>query len=165
MESANNNVLPADFDGVFRFTNPTDEDFVFQWDSKLYTFPAKKTVPMTILNATPIEIQQIRKKAAKKLAEREFFKSETAKKMQSMERDSASGAPRLNSIHMANTYSDTELTGWIQKCLTPMPLSRAEVSESDEPKLEDKLHRDDEGQLVTQAVDKKISLRKKALES
>lgn len=159
------NTLPEDFDGVFRFTNWTTEDFVFQWDKKSYTFPAMKTSPMLIVNATPLEIQQIRKKAARKLAEREFFKSDAAKKMESIERDSASGAPRLNSIHMANTYSDKELQDGIQKCLTPLPVARAMVSDAPKSRIEDKLNKDDEGNIVTEAIDKKTSLRKKALEA
>ena len=68
-------VLPEDFDGTFRFTNPSEEDFIGEWGSKEYHFPAGKTVPMVMPEYSPIEIQHIRKKFAKNLAEREFYKS------------------------------------------------------------------------------------------
>ena len=51
----------ADFDGVFRFTNPTDEDFDYKWNNVIYTYPAMQTVPMVIKNETPEHVQQIRK--------------------------------------------------------------------------------------------------------
>ena len=68
-------VLPPDFDGVFRFTNWTKEDFVGIWGSKEYHLPALSTSPMVIPDHSPLEIQHIRKKFAKDLAEREFYKS------------------------------------------------------------------------------------------
>jgi hypothetical protein len=66
-------VLPSDFDGIFRFTNWTDSDFTAKWDNIEYTFPAKKTTPIVIPNATPVEIQNIRKKFAKELAVACFY--------------------------------------------------------------------------------------------
>ena len=113
-------VLPKDFDGVFRFTNPSDEDFVFKWNKKVYLFPANKTTPMRILDATAIEIQEIRKRAAKQLAEREFYKSDRYKNLTVVERNS-DGTPRLNSFQQGNVYSNDELKDYIQQCLTPLP--------------------------------------------
>lgn len=156
-------VLPADFDGTFRFTNWSDEDFVGEWNSKKYTFPAKTTSPMIIPDQTPLEIQSIRKKFAKNLAEREFGKSLEFGKLMAQERNT-DGSPRLNSIHQAGAYSIEALTPYIQKCLIPLPLSHAEVSVSRAVPLEEKLTRNEEGELNTQAVDKKISLKQKALE-
>ena len=73
--------MTEDFDGVFRFTNTTDEDFVTLWNNKEYTYPAGKTVPM-IISGEPLEnIQQIRKYFAKRLAEREFFAGKEFNKM------------------------------------------------------------------------------------
>ena len=60
--------------GVFYFTNPTDRDFVAMWNSVEYKFPAKKTVPM-LMNETPESIQEIRKRFAKKLHDREVMLS------------------------------------------------------------------------------------------
>lgn len=157
-------VLPEDFDGVFRFTNPTIEDFVGKWGGKEYRYPAMTTSPMIIPEHSPLEIQNIRKKFAKDLGEREFFKSTQYSKLQAQERNT-DGSPRLNSIQMAGTYSMNDLTSFIQQCLKPLPVSKALVTEADKEKLEDKLSRDESGDLNTVAIDKKTSLREKAFKN
>ena len=154
-------ILPVNFDGTFRFTNWTDEDFIGKWGGKEYHFPSGTTSPMIISDQTPLEIQQIRKKFAKDLAEREFYKSLEYKRLQSQERNT-DGTPRLNSIQQAGTYSMESLTPFIQKCLEPLPISTATVTESPKIPLEEKLTRNTEGELNTVAIDKKVSLRKKA---
>lgn len=156
-------VLPDDFDGVFRFTNPTNEAFTAKWNGKAYTFPPMKTSPMIITDATPVEVQSIRKKFAKELAEHEFFKGDEAKRLQAIERNG--NGPALNSIHQANTYSLDNLQKMIQKCLDPLPVERASVEAVDKPDITEQLSKDEEGELRTQAVDRKISLKKKALEA
>lgn len=153
-----NNVLPEDFDGTFRFTNPTDEDFVGKWGGKSYTYPAMKTTPMIIIDATPLEVQNIRKKFAKELAEREFFKSQKAVTL-----TAAPGA--LNSIHQANVYSETDLAPWIQKCLEALPIAKQVIVEAPKVDTEANLSRDEEGNFRTEPVTKNTSLRKKALEA
>lgn len=157
-------VLPEDFDGTFRFTNWTDEDFIGKWGSKEYRFPAGTTSPIVMTNQTPLEIQSIRKKFAKDLAEREFFKSQQYAKFASQEKNS-DGSARLNSIHMAGTYSLDTLAPFIQRCLEPLQVSKAEVTETPKDNLEDKLSRNEAGEINSVVVDKKISLKKKALES
>ncbi len=154
--------LPEDFDGTFRFTNWTDEDFIAKWGGKEYLFKAKTTAPMIIINQTPLEIQQIRKKFAKNLAEREFGKSQEYSRLMSQERN-PDGSPRLNGIHSAGTYSTDSLTTYIQRCLEPLPVSKAKVSEINKEQLEDKLTRNEEGELNTEVVDAKTSLKQKAL--
>lgn len=156
--------LPENFDGIFRVTNWTDEDFIGRWGSKDYLFPAKSTSPMIIINQTPLEIQQIRKKFAKDLAEREFGKGTAYANLMKQERNS-DGTPRLNSIMQAGTYSVNDMTALIQKCLEPLPVGKAKVTETKKEKLEDKLSRNDDGNLNTEVVDSKKSLRKKALEA
>lgn len=155
-------ILPADFDGTFRFTNWTDEDFVGVWGSKEYLFPKQSTSPMIIPDQTPIEIQHIRKKFAKDLGEREFFKSQKYTKLQGQERNN-DGSPRLNSIHMAGTYTIADLTSFIQRCLEPLPVSKAIVTAVQRDAMEEKLTRDEEGNLNTEAIDRKTSLRDKAI--
>jgi hypothetical protein len=156
-------VLPPDFDGVFRFTNWSDEDFVGVWGGKEYRFPAFSTSPMIIPEHSPIEIQHIRKKFAKNLAEREFYKSkEYATRYIAQERN-PDGTPRLNSIHQAGTYSIDQLSPFIQRCLEPLEITHAVVTEAPKERIEDKLTRNDEGELNTEAIDKKASLRNKAL--
>lgn len=157
-------VLPEDFDGVFRFTNWTDKDFIAKWGGKEYLYPAERTVPMIIPEHSPLEIQNIRKKFAKDLAEREFFDSAKYKAYMKQEKND-DGSPRLNSIHQSATYNVNDLTSFIQKCLEPLPISKAIVTESEKERLEDKLTRDEEGELNTQVVDKKTSLREKALKN
>ena len=157
-------ILPENFDGIFRFTNWTNEDFVGKWGGKEYVFPAKTTSPIVMTNQTPLEIQQIRKKFAKDLAEREFFKSQSYNKLKSQEVND-DGSVRLNSIHSAGVYSLDSLTPFIQKCLEPLPISKAEIRESKKVDLEEKLSRNEAGDLNTEAITSKTSLRKKALES
>lgn len=157
-------VLPEDFDGVFRFTNPTDEDFVGVWGKKEYLFPALSTSPMIIPEHSPIEIQHIRKKFAKDLAEREFFKSSGYESFRKQE-----GTPNnrtMSGIHQAATYNvDKDLAPFIQKCLEPLTIKRAVVTEVVSEKVEDKLSRNDDGELNTEAIDRKTSLKEKALKS
>lgn len=149
------NVLPVDFDGVFRFTNATDEDFIGRWNNIAYVFPAQKTSPMLIQGATPEEVQTIRKKFAKELAEREFYKSE---KLKAMEK----GTGIMNSIFQAPTYAPADLEVYIQQCLTPLPTGRAVAEKILVEPMENKLSRDEDGELRTVAVDKKVSLTKGA---
>lgn len=157
-------VLPEDFDGTFRFTNPTEEEFVGVWGSKQYHFPAMTTSPMIMPEYTPLEVQHIRKKFAKDLAEQQFFKSQGYESYRSQE-----GSPNnrtMSGIHQAATYNvDKDLKPFIEKCLAPLPIAKALVTEAPAPAVEDKLSRNEEGELNSQVVDKKTSLRKKALDA
>lgn len=153
-------VLPEDFDGFFYFTNDSDEDFTTKWDGNEYTYPAHTTSRMVIPNRTALEIQQIRKKFAKEWADREYQKSEPFQRLMKQEKN-PDGTPRLNSFHQAGSYGLDQLTPYIQQCLKPLPEGKAKVATVVKPKLEESLHRDEEGDLVTQAVDKGISLKDK----
>ncbi len=148
-------VLPADFDGVFRFTNFTDTDFVARWGGIEYTFPALKTTPMIIPGMTPEEVQNIRKKFAKELAEREFYKSD---KLRRLENQTPVGAPGITSIHQAAIYTESDLKPFIQKCLEPLPLAQAGMKVL--PKAdESKFSKDGEGNLVSQVLKQGQSLK------
>lgn len=155
--------LPENFDGVFRFTNWSDEDFVGIWGKKEYHFPAQTTSPMVIPEHSPLEVQHIRKKFAKNLAEREFFKSKGYQNFMKQERN-PDGSPRLNSIQQAGTYNMDQLTPFIQKCLTELPVGKAAVQPAKSENVEDKLSRNEEGNLNTEAIDKRTSLKAKALQ-
>lgn len=159
-------VLPADFDGVFRFTNWSEEEFVGVWNKKEYHFAANSTSPMIIPEHSPLEIQHIRKKFAKDLAEREFFKKEKYEQLRMQEGKKNSGMvdARLSSFHQAGAYTLNDLADGIQKCLKPLELRKAEVSVVQETPLEEKLSKNDEGGLNTVALDKKASLRSRAME-
>ncbi len=154
-------VLPADFDGVFRFTNPSDEDFIGKWGSKEYLFPAESTTPMTIIEHSPLEIQHIRKKFARDLAEREFYKSKEYKIMAGQE--GKPGNRIFNSIHQAATYTISDLEPYIQACLKPLKAGQMTSRPMEKVNLEDKLKTDDNGQRISEVVDQKTSLKQKAL--
>lgn len=157
------NILPADFDGIFRFTNWTDEEFIGIWGKKEYKFPPNATSPMIMTYHSPLEIQNIRKKFAKDLAERDFYKGQKYKQFMMSEKNS-DGTPRLNSIHQATAYSLDDLAEGIQKCLVPLQVGKVIIENVNETPIEDKLSKDEEGNLQTKPVDKKTSLRKRALE-
>ena len=155
-------MLPENFTGTFSFTNWTDEDFVGVWGGKEYHYPAMSTSPMVIPEHSPIEIQHIRKKFAKDMAEREFYKSEQYNNFLKQERN-ADGSPRSSGIHQAATYSLETLTPFIKKCLEDLPVTVARVTVVDRQPIEEKLTRDDDGNLNTEAIDGKTSLKAKAL--
>lgn len=156
-------VLPADFDGVFRFSNPSDEDFVGVWANKEYLFTAGTTTPIVIHDHSPLEVQHIRKKFARDLAEREFYKSKGYRTLRDQE--GKPGNRNFNSIHQAAAYTLKDLEPYIQQCLQPLPESKLVSKPVERQPLEDILHTNDEGGLVTEAIDGKTSLRKKALNS
>lgn len=155
------NTLPEDFDGVFKFTNWTDEEFVGVWGKKEYHFAPRSTSPMVIPEHSPLEIQNIRKKFAKDLAEKEFFKSQKYEAYRAPE--GTMGNRTMSGIHTAATYTLNDLTDGIQKCLKPLESKRATVQTVKEFSIEDRLSKNDEGELNTMAVDKKTSLRDKAM--
>ncbi len=117
-EKVDNDIKITDeFDGVFRFSNNSDEDFVALWNNKEYTFPARTRSPMIIQNESLENIQEIRKRFAYKWAEREWFKSEEYQRMSKL----GNGLPP--------TRQDAVLEPLIQQCLDPLPLSKATVKE------------------------------------
>lgn len=115
-DTKENKVLSEEFDGVFRFTNWTDEDFTAKWNSVAYTFPSQKTSPMIVPNETPEGVQNIRMKFARELAEREFYKSDKFKAMN-------------DSKHGQNpaTYTESELAPFTQRCLEALPIAPAKA--------------------------------------
>ena len=125
------------FDGVFRFTNITEEDFVFLWNNKEYIFPAGKSTPMIIANESPENVQEIRKKAAYKLAQREFYKGDIYNQMKEQGR----GLPP--------TYDDKLLEPMIKTCLNPLPIGFATVKE---------LPKEDESKYTSKAVSENSNL-------
>lgn len=140
--------VPEEFDGVFRFTNATDEDFVGRWNGKEYTFPAQKTSPMIIPDETAAGVQSIRKKFARELAEREFYKTPKFGYMNSRERGEK---PAL--------YTDADLEPFIQTCLKPLPIAQAKVRVVANPEEQEKVFsRDEDGQPRTQVLKEKSSL-------
>lgn len=145
-------ILPPGFSGTFYFTNFSDEEFKARWNKKEYTFPPTSTVPMVIIDATPAEVQNIRKKFAKELAEREFFKSD---KMASLEAKNPHG--QVNSFRTAVGYVGSDLNSYIQKCLEPLQIKDIKVEHVTDYSA-DMFHKDDKGNPVTPVVDQNSSL-------
>lgn len=112
------NKFGADFDGVFRFSNPSKEDFVFLWNNKEYIFPAESCCPMIIADESLENIQNIRKKAAYKFAVREYYKGKDYEKLVKLGKANPS------------TFDESVLQPWIDACLSPLPIKRAEVKVS-----------------------------------
>lgn len=106
--------MENDFDGVFRFSNNDEEDFVALWNNKEYVFPAKTRSPIIIPDETPERIQEIRKKWAYKWAEKMWFKSDEYKRLSNME-------------NFRGGRDDKQLEALIQMCLDPLPVAKATV--------------------------------------
>ncbi len=145
-------ILPVGFNGTFYFTNFTKEEFKAKWNKKEYTFPPESTVPLIILDATPVEVQSIRKKFAKELAEREFFKSDRYKTL-----DGMNPRGQNNSFRTAVGYQGSDLNVYIDKCLNPMEVKPIQVAHVTSD-FEDKLHKDDKNQPITPVVDQSTNL-------
>ncbi len=140
-------ILPEGFNGTFYFTNFTNEEFKATWNKKEYTFPKESTVPLIILDATPAEVQNIRKKFAKELAEREFFKSKKYADLDAMN-------PRQtqSTFRTAVGYSMDELNVFIKRCLEPLPVADLKVHNIVND-FEDKLHKDEKGNPTSPVVE------------
>lgn len=142
-------VLQTEFDGIFRFTNWTDKDFMTKWDNVEYTFPAMKTVPLLIPNATPEQVQSIRKKFALDLATDVFYKSEKYKSMDI-------GVVASQEGKQPALVSPTELEPYVARCLEPLPEAKAETKII--PKKEIPLSKDLKGKQNTRVLDGDESL-------
>lgn len=138
----NDNVLPADFDGVFRFTNASDRAFTALWNKISYTYPPMSTSPMIISGASPEDVQYIRRKFAREYAEREFYLSG---RYQELNKQALPGSGNPGAI-----YTEEDLAPYIQQCLEPLPIARASALQQPKDK--------DENYKATQILDKDASL-------
>lgn len=105
------------FDGVFRFTNATEEDFAALWNNKEYLFPKQSTCPMIIEGETLESIQEIRKRFAKKLAMREYFKTKDFKKIQNG-----------NGKSVLGSFNEQLLQPFVDQCLEPLPIAEVKIT-------------------------------------
>lgn len=113
-------------DGVVKFTNASDEDFMALWNNKEYTFPAKTTCPMVIPNEPSENIQEICKKFAMKYAQRELSKSKAYK---AIEKEAAK--------HISPaTYDEKILQEYVDQCLAPLPIGEASVKDIPKQKIQ-----------------------------
>lgn len=158
-------VLPEDFDGVFQFTNWTNEEFVGRWGGKEYRFAPESRSPMVIPEHSPLEVQSIRKKFAKDLAEREFFKTgkyETYRLREGIKDEMGMIQPRGNGMSHAGAYNLQDLVPFIQRCLEPLPVKKAVVTVAPKENIEANLTRNKHGKLNSEAIDETVSLVDKA---
>lgn len=108
--------MTEEFDGVLRFSNNSNEDFVVLWNNKEYTFPANTCSIMLIENETLEAMQEIRKKFAYKWAEREWFKGKEYKRLSKM----GGGLPPLRD-------DKTALEPLVNMCLSPLPKGKVKT--------------------------------------
>lgn len=122
-ENAAPQVNPREFNGQWFFTNPDGEDFTFFWNGTPYIFPAQSTSDFVIMDATPREMQNIRKNAARKLAERMFGKSDRYKELLKKSKDQ----------YVPQFFDQTvELQKYIDMCLQPLPVKKTKVGKKEE---------------------------------
>lgn len=148
--------LPDGFDGNFYFTNSWDsEDFVGKWGGREYVYPAHTTSKMVMPEFTPLEVQQIRKKFAKDWAEQTFFKGkgyEHLRLREGIKDEMGMITPRGYGMSHAGTYSIDDLTPYIQMCLVPLQMSQTIVRQPLTVRLEEKLTKNEDGEINTGAV-------------
>lgn len=160
-------MLPENFDGIVRFTNWSDEDFVGRYNSKDYEFKANTTSPLFNVDltgpdgmlklASPLELINITKKFALDLAIREWGKSQWYKDNLKRERN-ADGSPRGQGLQGAATYSIDQLAPLIQKGLYRYTESKVKVETVTRPKLEEKLSKNEKGKQNSKAVEDGASM-------
>jgi hypothetical protein len=111
-----NELMNKDFDGVFRLTNPSDEDFTALWNNVEYLFPAGKRVAIIIPNETLENIQEIRKRFAYRLALREWYSN-------NIKTDDGKTYKQLSKMGngIPPTFDEKVLEPFIEKCLTTLP--------------------------------------------
>lgn len=133
-------------DMTFPFTNYTDHDFTAKWDGKEYSFPALSTVKMLgmIPTASPEEIQSIRKKFANDLAVAVFYQSKEYKAFDITPDQSREGK-------LGMLYTEKDIAPFIQRCLEPLPVAKAEVRET--PKKEVPISKDTKGRPNTKVLE------------
>lgn len=113
---------------MFRFTNWTSIEFVGTWNKIQYRFPPMSTSPMVIRGESPEHVQHIRKKFARELAEREFYRSE---RFEQLDSQAPAGSGKIPAI-----YSDTEIAPYVQKALEPLPAAFATAKQVPADKTE-----------------------------
>ncbi len=112
-----------EFDGVFRFTNPTKKVRKYLWNNKEYSFPAESTVPLVIMGEPLENIQEIRKRFAYRMAEERFYEGETVPTGENYTAMSKQGNG------LPPTFDSKILEPWIEECLKPLAIAKAVVTD------------------------------------
>lgn len=110
-----------DFSGVYYFTNPTKVERTFLWNNKEYTFAPETRSPLIIVSEPLENIQEIRKRFAYRMATERLYEGEVL----------PSGYNYNKAKEMGNgmppTFDEKILEPFIQECLKPLPIKKAEV--------------------------------------
>lgn len=117
---------PREFDGRFFFTNPDTEDFTGFWNGTPYTFTAMSTSPFYIVDANPLETQEIRKRFAVRLAQRMYGKS---KEYQALEKKSEGKATPMH-YDAAKAYQP-----FVDQCLKVLPEAKTVVGKKEKREM------------------------------
>lgn len=113
-----------DFGGVFYLTNPTKLVRTCLWNNKEYSFEPESRTPLIISNETLENIQEIRKRFAKKIALERLYEGEIT----------PSGYNYKKAKEMGNgmppTFDEKILEPFIEECLKPLPIKKAIVKQA-----------------------------------
>lgn len=134
---------------MFPFTNPLEKDVTLVWGKKAYTFAARSTTNLLglIPDASPIEVQGIRKEFAIRLSQQRFFESQEYKAMEAQ-------APAGSNLTPPLVPMDKRVQ-FMEECLIPLKKARATTKDVPQDDIESKLHVDpDTGKRVSKPVAK-----------
>lgn len=113
----------AEFTGTFYFTNPTKQVRKYLWNNKEYTFEPETTSPLIVMNEPLENIQEIRKRFAYRMAEERFYEGEKPITGESYDKLKKMGNG------LPPTFNPEILEPWIEECLKPLPIKKAQVKE------------------------------------
>ena len=113
---------PNYLNGVFYFSNASEEDFVALWNNVEYIFPAMTCSPMLIANEPPENVQEIRKRFALTWAQKQWYAGREYKKM-------VKEGGRIPAIPNEKVYEPL-----IQMCLNPLPIVQVKTKKKGEEK-------------------------------
>lgn len=113
-----------DFGGVYYFTNPTKVPRTYLWNNKEYTYAPESRSAMIISNESLENIQEIRKRFAYRMAKDRVYEGEVT----------PSGYDYNKAKEMGNglppTFDEKVLEPFIQECLKPLEIKKANVAKS-----------------------------------
>lgn len=110
-----------DFSGVFYLTNPTKEIRTCLWNNKEYSFEPESRTALIIATETLENIQEIRKRFAKKIALERVYEGEITPSGYDYKKAKEMGGG------MPPTFDEKILEPFIEECLKPLPIKRASV--------------------------------------
>lgn len=117
-----------DFGGVYYFTNPTKEKRSYLWNNKEYTYEPESRSAMIIANETLENIQEIRKRFALRMARERLYEGELVKDENGKVLFDYNKAKEMGG-GLPPTFDESILNVFVQECLKPLEIKRANVKE------------------------------------